>query len=406
MKVILDGAYGFDNVGDEAMLHTAINLLRNEKPNVEINVSSFQPEKIKSFHGVKGVSHLLPGTLLRNIKNLKFRNILEQLDFIRSSDVLLFAGGSILHDKKGLRDIIVIFYKVLLFRVFGKKVVFWGVAHDQMKSIVAKLLFKCVVSMASLIVFRDKMSADLVAQSMGPSKYVDSGVDILFGLLPALSPLANTDQYKKAESPCRIGLSLRPYPPNIGFDLEALDEALCEQIAKYVEVVSKKIGKPLVIVPLIFSEGDAARNDKEIISRVELKLKGFEFEWSSLDVSACNNAGFGNMLNEYCENISGLDFVIGERFHSLVLSQILAVPYISISYDKKIDELVKLVEMESYSLNLLESIKNNSIGSELVVMTESLLLNRPKLIQNMAKNNDALMLMSKEDQLSVFSALS
>ena len=159
-------------------------------------------------------------------------------------------------------------------------------------------------------------------------------------------------------------------------------------------------------MPLIFSEGDAARNDKEIISRVELKLKGFEFEWSSLDVSACNNAGFGNMLNEYCENISGLDFVIGERFHSLVLSQILAVPYISISYDKKIDELVKLVEMESYSLNLLESIKNNSIGSELVVMTESLLLNRPKLIQNMTKNNDALMLMSKEDQLSVFSALS
>ena len=406
MKVILDGAYGFDNVGDEAMLHTAINLLRSEKPNVEINVSSFRPEKINSFHGVQGVRYLLPGTLLKNIQKLKFSNILEQLDFIRGSDVLLFAGGSILHDKKGLRDIIVIFYKVLLFRVFGKKVIFWGVAHDQMKSVIARLLFKCVVSMASLIVFRDKMSAALVEQSMGPSKYVDSGVDILFGLLPALSPLATAQQYRAAESPCRIGLSLRPYPPNIGFDLEALDDALCEQLAKYFEVVSKKIGKPLVIVPLIFSEGDAARNDKAIISRVESKLKSFEFEWSSLDVGACDNACFGNMLNEYCENISGLDFVIGERFHSLVLSQILRVPYISISYDKKIDELVKLVGMESYSLNLLESIKNNSIGSELVVMTESLLLNRPKLIQNMTKNNDALMLTSKKDQLSVFSALS
>lgn len=406
MKVILDGAYGFDNVGDEAMLHTAISLLRNAWPAVDIDVSSFNPEKIKKFHGVEGTNYLLPGTLLRNLKRLRFKNISRQIAFIRDSDVLLFAGGSILNDKKGLRDTIVIFYKVLMFRAFGKKVIFWGVAYDEVKSFIAKSMLKYIMRNASLVVFRDKLSADLVAQQLGDFKHVGSGIDILFGLLPTLVRSVSAKSSEDDVGPCRIGLSLRPYPPNIGFDLEALDEALCKQVTEYIHAITEKLGKSVVIVPLVFSDGDGARNDREIISRVERMLGTHAFAWSDLDVSACQGAGFGEMLNEYCENISSLDVVIGERFHSLVLAQILEVPYIAISYDKKIDELVKAVEMESYSLNLLKSLNDKSICAELLLMTERALLNRPELVRNIAKNNGLLELQSKENQSRIFGILS
>jgi polysaccharide pyruvyl transferase WcaK-like protein len=244
-----------------------------------------------------------------------------------------------------------------------------------------------------------------VTKQLGAFKHVVSGIDILFGLLPMLARPISVRLLEDGKAPYRIGLSLRPYPPNVGFDLEALDATLCAQIVEYIHTLSEKVDRPVVVVPLIFSDGDGARNDRAIISRIESALEGYEFEWSSLDVRHCQNAGFGDMLNEYCENMSGLDLVVGERFHSLVLSQILVVPYIAISYDKKIGELVKAVEMEPYSLDLLTHLNDKSICMQLMLKTEKALSNRHELVKKMAANNDLLNEQSKENQSRVFGAL-
>jgi len=403
MKVILDGAYGFNNVGDEAMLHTTIGFLRRIRPGIGISVSSFNSENIKDLHGVEGTDALLPGALLRNLKALRFGAIREQFGVFRSSDVLFFAGGSILNDKKGLRDIAVIFYKVSIFVLLRKKVVFWGVAYDQVDSFFAKAMIKFVMRKSSLVLFRDQRSEEMVVSQLGRFQHVGTGVDILFGMLPLIKRKVSSSSICN-KAACRIGLSLRPYPPNIGFDLEGLDASLCEQVVDYIQLLSDRIDRPVVIVPLIFSDGGDARNDRGLIARIESMLDDYQFEWPRLDVTSCRDGGFGRLLSDFCENIGNLDLVVGERFHSLVIAQMLEVPYIAISYDKKIDQLVKSLKMEAYSVNLLESIAARSICSQLLVMTERALSGGFDLEKKLSMNNNLLEKQSKDAEESVLSA--
>ena len=105
MNVVIDGAYGFDNLGDEAMLHTAIQVLRDSGLVSNISVSSCSPEKIQSFHNVSGSNLLLPGNIIRNLKSFNFSALRSSFRFVRSTNALVFAGGSILNDKKGYKDL-------------------------------------------------------------------------------------------------------------------------------------------------------------------------------------------------------------------------------------------------------------------------------------------------------------
>ena len=80
------------------------------------------------------------------------------------------------------------------------------------------------------------------------------------------------------------------------------------------------------------------------------------------------------------------------------------MPYIAISYDKKIDQLVKSLKMEAYSVNLLESIAERSICSQLLVMTERALSGGFDLEKKLSMNNNLLEKQSKDAEESVLSA--
>ena len=84
---------------------------------------------------------------------------------------------------------------------------------------------------------------------------------------------------------------------------------------------------------------------------------------------------------------SELDFVIGERFHSLVLAQILEVPYIAISYDKKIDQLVQVTGMKNYCVDLVSSIRAGDLSEQLLQMTSSLLLAHKQVQEKLSVSN-------------------
>lgn len=404
MRYIVDGAYGFDNLGDEAMLATAIEVLQRQSSDIDLWVSSYSPAKITDLHDVNATNFLLLGTLLRNFAKFDLSAILEQISFIRNTDALIFAGGSILHDKKGLRNILVIFYKCLFFKIFGKKIVFWGVAHDRMNSLISKASLYLIMRCSSLVLLRDEKSFDLLPNNLKAKNHISWGVDILFG---QISRLANVRPARPAvdDGELRIGLSLRPYPPNLGADQQAYDGALVKQLGAYLSKVAHFSERRVTVVPLIFSEGDHARDDSAIISRVQKCASNCVFLWPDLAISECAIGDFSNLLIDYSATISELDFVIGERFHSLVLAQILEVPYIAISYDKKIDQLVQVTGMKNYCVDLVSSLRVGDLSEQLLQMTSSLLLAHKQVQEKLSVSNLALERKALDNQRAVITAL-
>lgn len=402
MNVVIDGAYGFDNLGDEAMLHTAIQVLRDSGLVSNISVSSCSPEKIQNFHNVSGSNLLLPGNIIRNLKSFNFSALRESFRFVRSTNALVFAGGSILNDKKGYKDLLVILYKSLFYRLLGKRVIFWGVAFDQPSSRIGGFLLALIIKLALLIVFRDEKSKILASELSSNRGQIKSGVDILFSLLPWVARL-NLVNAKKERKHYQIGLSLRPYPPNKGCDVEKLDDLLCEQVIHYLKNLSQS--HDLEITPLIFSDGEGQKNDRAMIERVEKALPAISFKWPEVEIRRCKAGGFASLLEQYFGYIAELDLVVGERFHSLVLAQMLEIPYIAISYDKKIDELARLAEMDAYCIDLVSGLNSGTLAKDLFDASCQAISSHEEMVCQLHEINKMISAESKNNQAAVLAGL-
>ena len=82
-KVVLSGYYGFDNIGDEAVLYSIISLLKKNIPNVQITVLSNNPDKTSILYQVEAVNRW-------NLKKI--------ISVIKKSDLVISGGGSLLQD--------------------------------------------------------------------------------------------------------------------------------------------------------------------------------------------------------------------------------------------------------------------------------------------------------------------
>ena len=88
-RVVVSGYYGFDNVGDEAVLAGTIEALRCFRPGIEIAVLSANPEATARAHDVRAIPRGRP------------RDLLQAL---RRCDLCLSGGGSLFQDVTSWRS--------------------------------------------------------------------------------------------------------------------------------------------------------------------------------------------------------------------------------------------------------------------------------------------------------------
>ena len=90
MRVVLSGYFGFDNVGDEAILFSIIRALRKLEPSVDITVLSNNPAETAATYGVETVNRW---------------NIGEVRAALKSADGLISGGGSLMQDATSWKSI-------------------------------------------------------------------------------------------------------------------------------------------------------------------------------------------------------------------------------------------------------------------------------------------------------------
>ncbi len=321
MKIVISGFYGVGNTGDEAILESIIVNLRDRLKDPDITVFSLSPRKTASQHHVKSI--------YRGWRH----DFKEKVNALRGSDLLISGGGGLLQDTYPTRFLFgpLPYYLLIVFlaKLCGTKVMFFSQGIGPVSSTWGKLLMKVFANMADFVTVRDQYSKDLLEQIgvKRPETIVTSDIVFAFQLKKDTACIDSLHLEKKDRL---LAVSVRPW-------FERTKQF--EQVAQILDALIEKQGVTPVFVPM---EGhhDALASEK-VLSQMAHRDK-------------CHLLDVNFSPNQYINFIGNCQLTIGMRLHALIFSTITGVPHIGLSYDKKVESLLKRNGMWEFSAALEE----------------------------------------------------
>lgn len=277
-KFVVSGYIGFNNFGDEAIAKVLTTYLKTINPE-KITVISSNPKKTSEMFGVDSVG---------------------MLDFIQpiiNSDVLISGGGSLLQDITSLKSLLYYLSIIMLALVFNKKVVIFAQGFTPFRTKIGKFLTGFVLKRCEKIYVRDNKSHFLL-KDLG----IDSNIvsDPVFGIeVPSVIEKNG------------VGIQLR--------DFFSMNDKFLDKLS---EEIVKNFGDKTI---KLFSLQDNL--DLEILVKFKQKLldKGVKSEiYNNLTVE------------ETIEELSKLEYLVGMRFHSNLVAVKAGVKVLGINYDVKV----------------------------------------------------------------------
>ncbi len=330
--IIINGYYGYKNVGDDALLQAMIENVKHNNPDAKITVLSANPKETSSRYLVNSINRYNVLGIYREMKRAK---------------LFISGGGSLLQDVTSTKSLIYYTSIIKLAKKLKLKVVIYanGFGPINKKKNIKKV--KEALIMADSISMREYSSADAVKKLI-PEKEVKISSD------PAFS-LTSTDDKWKARLLQKYGISdtrkyfaisLREWPKN--------DPKITEKLTEFCSSVKEKYG----ISPVFFAM--QSTKDTAICNSIKKKLV-YNAPIIS-DISA----------KEMISILEKMEFSIGMRLHFLIFSAVANVPVIGLSYDPKINSLIEY-------LDSVPCVTSNDLDTKkLLDITEDVLSNKDK----------------------------
>lgn len=337
MHVVLSGYYGFDNVGDEAILFSIINALKKWEANIEITVLSNNPEVTKKTYGVQAVNRW---------------KMKEVINAIKSSDGLISGGGSLLQDQTGIKSI-PYYSGIMQIAKWHKKPVFvYAQGMGPINRSISKLIVKNTLNKVDKITVRDNDSKILL-ENIGIKKAISIVPDPVIGLDGSkfvskwLEENSLDHQY--------IAVSVRDWPSNIDYK---------QKIATSLDLLVQN-GEKILFVPM-HGEHDA-KTSRELAQMMKEQ-----------SIIAPANLS----IEEKITIIGHSKLLLGMRLHSLIFSSIYYTPFIAISYDPKIDAFADIVGQPIIGHVEMDDWDGHQLFNKAVDV-----LDKREIFKNIIKNN-------------------
>jgi len=307
-RIVLSGYYGFNNLGDEAVLYSILRTLRTAKPDLKFTVLSNDPSKTKKAYNVEAV----------NRWSLK-----EVLRALYQCDLLISGGGSLLQDTTSPKSLLYYLGVVFLAKLLDKKVIYYAQGVGPINSYLGRKLVPLVSNMVDIIAVRDQDSKNLL-QQLGVKKppiYVKA--DAVLGLY------RNEIERKSGQDLLeRYGIDLSNKRPMIGIAVRQWQglTGYLKAVAQLADELIRR-GYRVLLLPMHFPEDVTV--SRELTRLME--------EEPVLIKEQCSVVEMLGVIGE-------LDLMIGMRLHSLIMAAVMGVPSVGISYDPKVDSFLKLTE--------------------------------------------------------------
>lgn len=313
-KIVVSGYYGFNNLGDEAILAGITSLLKKQNSDIKITVLSASPKQTAELYNVNAVS--------RN-------SVLEIFSALAEADLFISGGGSLLQDVTGNFSVPYYLGLAWLAKIQGTKTIYYAQGAGPLNKKWSQKLTAFTLNRFNLIGVRDKGSEQLLKE-IGVKKNIKLTVDPVFGLH---DPLNNKRQ--KIKGKIEIGISVRPWP------LKYLDE-----LAAALNQFSQNKNIKFILFPM--HQG----SDEEVSYNLKNKLTA-EAEVYKLPEAP----------QKALKSFSDLDLFIGVRLHSLIFALLNKIPLLALSYDPKIEGLMS--ELDYLPLIKLENIEAEEVVNKL-----------------------------------------
>ena len=313
-KILIYGWFGENNLGDELLLKSTLELFDPKK--FKCYVMGTKPKKVYKNH--KNI-YLAATSFSMNLKKIVRTLVISPISSIRclhECDILVVAGGGALSDwnLSSTRDL---FFLINYFHKKNKKIFLFGIGAGPFLYGGNNGEFLEVLSKANFISTRDAYSYDLL-KSIGLKNIVKSN-DLAIYSEYALNKNIYPKKIKK------IGIVLVP---------------VCQKDIKIYTELKRQIS--LLI--------------KELSSKYEVSIIEFQKEYdndfvNSLDFDRKKVKVYSESNNIWniIKYVDDQDLIIGMRYHSLVLAIELKKYLIPIVYHSKSQELCKEFNLEEYA---------------------------------------------------------
>lgn len=307
-KILLSGYFGFDNVGDEAILNAMVKGIRRELPDAELVALSANPTLTASKNGIRAIERM---------------NILAIMKEMKDMDLFISGGGSLFQDVTSKRSILYYLGVVYLAKkLFRKKVMIYSqgigpVIHENNRKKMAKL-FKQL----DVINVRDNQSK-LELNSMGVVDNITVTTDSVFSLDKPEFQLGK-ELLEKNDIDTRkltVGVSVRGW--------KDCTPKIIDEMAKTIEGLKSK-DMNIVLLPFHFP------HDLEVCERIYEKLELDEHDRLKPYV-------IKDLMGEeaFLSLMVNMDIMVSMRLHGLIFATVCNAYPIGISYDPKIQSLLE-----------------------------------------------------------------
>ncbi|MFA6522816.1 MAG: polysaccharide pyruvyl transferase family protein [Candidatus Peribacteraceae bacterium] len=320
-RIVLVGAYGQGNLGDEILLSSCLSKLRGAR----CVVASSQPDLTEAEHLISAVhAHRKFNSLLRTILR---------------SNVVVVGGGDqlkILKSSYGRSKYSLLFLLLLLTivcRITGKEILLLGVGIGDISSTVGTFLTRWILKHVSLVTFRDNTSYEKCI-SLGAANHALLGSDLAF-ISPKMERISVITHSRRESF---LGIA-----PTFNIDHASHYPRVVTELSLAIDGVLKEKCASAVFLP--FQTSYSSHND--IATSEEIVNKVINKDLCYIDRSFS--------IKSYSAQFESIQILWGMRLHSLILACLHAVPFIALIYDIKVKNFLDEIGCSEWGLSLDDS---------------------------------------------------
>ena len=314
--VVISGYYGYGNLGDESLLDIISRSVAERVPGVRISALAKSPGKASKASGVGCIDRF---------------NFFSASKSIRQSKVLISGGGSLLQDTTSKRNLIYYAGIMRMAEKMGTKACVYANGIGPINYEPNKRRARKAVEEAEYVSVRDRGSyEELRALGVDGKKDIRISADPAFLITPGGEEAVDRIKNNLELSGKYIAVALRPVAvSNKGRNKAKLtepDSRLAVAVAEACVSIYREYGYVTLIIPM--------QKAQDVVISEKLKA----------EIEAAGGKAVIYMPELAGDLISILhdsELTVGMRLHSIIFASSAEVPVIGISYDPKIDAMMK-----------------------------------------------------------------
>ncbi|MBR6521860.1 MAG: polysaccharide pyruvyl transferase CsaB [Oscillospiraceae bacterium] len=309
-NVVICGAYGRGNSGDEAILRSVINEVREVSPDAVITVLSVNPRETRYIHGVRSVFSF---------------NVLSFARLCMKADLYINGGGSLIQDVTSRRSLWFYLFTLRCAHRHGVPVLMYGCGIGPVNRPYNRRLAGRIIN--------ENVDCITLREDGSMTELADMGV-----VKPEIYPAADPSLLLPAAGDTAVNSfmlteGLDPKGKYIGFALRYWDGFVdkAADIAAAADFAYEKYGLTPVFIPI--SNVSDAKAAADVVQQMKAPAHIIERAMESDIVIGL---------------MSRMSAVVSMRLHGLIFAAGHGVPLVGIVYDPKVSSFLDYLGFEHY----------------------------------------------------------